>query len=252
MTTARFQVTLTDKQKGDYGNCLGIRTKDLNQTFANPAARNDFFTSYVQRAAAWAATHSHQERMATGRILETLETLDPPVFLETDDNRQTGVPLKAAYEVINGLTRTKWYVLEPLVRPDAPIWLDTCKPYIHYSSLKVHMQIYKYNQNAPDVFAWDEKLAESVLIDLAAAHNDELPKFLQDRLRRQQNGQSASAVKTEEATELDPSQIPITPIVCPNLHVSTNRTAIRTQHHTRVVGVQKTTIKAPARNNKSK
>ena len=114
------------------------------------------------------------------------------------------------------------------------------------------MQIYKYNQNAPDVFAWDEKLAESVLIDLAAAHNDELPKFLQDRLRRQQNGQSASAVKTEEATELDPSQIPITPIVCPNLHVSTNRTAIRTQHHTRVVGVQKTTIKAPARNNKSK
>lgn len=164
-------VTLTEAQKGESGNRLGIRPEDLNQVFPNNNARIEVYTSYVQRANAWAATQATQERLAMGKLLEALETLTPPVILETDENRQTGVPLREAHAAESKLTGTRWYVLEALVRLLATFTFHICAPpCTSLQSQDVHAD-FKYNMGSPDVFTWDDQLAESNLNDLAAENS---------------------------------------------------------------------------------
>jgi hypothetical protein len=106
-----LQKCMSTSQK-EYGDRLGMRPKDLEKPYPDSVAANMEYSRYAQRHKDWQAKTG--KKMAPGKMLQAMESLTPPVFVEKSFEQP--VSMGDMFEAMATVTKVKWRALEPLVR----------------------------------------------------------------------------------------------------------------------------------------
>jgi hypothetical protein len=176
---------------------MGMRTKDQEKTWTSKDKLREEYDFYVNRHNAWKANQvkiNPRNQMASGRLLEVIEALDPKMKLETEENHNIGVSVLDAYAALEKCTKVRFYLINHLVR--LPLYFLLYFIFMHRvaaitASLSC-MQVYTFDRDLADVATWDNELAEAVVIKLCAKANIPLP--------RQLAGMSINDTTREDAT----------------------------------------------------